>query len=208
LAAGLAVWYWWPAAPGKPNANSIAATEALPERTLSYYLTIQQRRKGQLEEYRATGEEETFPRSATFKLNISNPQTGFLYLLSAERAAKDAEALRLLYPRASDRNGLALLPAGKPLQTEAYSFTEAAAPERFLIVWSVQPAPALEAVRGVMNEQELGLISDPAQLAAVRAFLGQHPVEQFARQADSFSKLTTIRGRGDVLIAAVTLNHN
>jgi serine/threonine protein kinase len=208
LLCALAAWRWWPASPINPVAPSAAVTEAQPERTLSFYLTVQQTQNGRLAEYRTTGEAETFARSASFKLNLTSPQAGFLYLLNAEPVANGEEVLRLLFPLPSYRNASALMAAGENLQTPAYTFTDSPGTDRFLIIWGAQAIPVLEAVRGVVNQKELGQITEPAQLAAVRTFLHQHAADQLARQSDSSSQQTTVRGRGAALVIPLTLQHH
>jgi hypothetical protein len=75
------------------------------------------------------------------------------------------------------------------------------------MVWSAQPVSELEAVKGVVNPTDKSLISDPAQLNAMREFLRRHSQSNPETETDKIKKQTSVSGRGDVLVHTVELEH-
>ena len=151
----------------------VQTSESLPERNLSYFLTVQKYRDGKpyQTEFQSSGR-EIFEPGWQFKLNFSSPQEGFLYLLN-EAPTKTGSDYVLLFPLPSHNNGSAHLVANERLQTSWYVFDDQPGTENFRLVWAAQPVPELEAVRALVNPTDKGRISDPAQIEAVRAFLQQ-----------------------------------
>ncbi len=181
----------------------INATASLPERKLSYSLTVQKYRDGKpyQAEFQSSGR-EIFEPGWQFKLNVTGAQEGFLYLLNEAPNGNQV----LLFPLPLRNNGSAHLTANERFQTGAYLFDEQAGTEQFRLVWAAQPVPELEAVRQVVNPVNKGRISDPAQIQAIQNFLHQAspPLESVR---DPQNKQTTISGRGAVLVALIELEH-
>jgi hypothetical protein len=63
-------------------------------------------------------------------------------------------------------------------------------------------------VKGVVNPDDKGAISDPDQLKAVQDFLDKHssPKPQVVKSANR--KETEVKGRGDVLVHLMELEHH
>jgi len=77
--------------------------------------------------------------------------------------------------------------------------------ERLWLVWAAQAAPELEAVKGVVNPRDKGVISDPAQLDAARRLLSHYPVA--TPEKDPVKEQMNVRGRSEVLLNLVELKH-
>jgi serine/threonine protein kinase len=201
LLLGVAAWQWLRPRPASTPAR---VTTALPERSLSYSLTIQKYRNGKpyQAEFQSSGR-EIFEPGWRFKLNLTSPQEGFLYLLNQEPGGKYV----LLFPLPAHNNGSAHIGANERLQTNWYVFDDQPGTERFRLVWAAQPVPELEAFRELVNPTIKGRISDPAQIQVVNEFLRQHASSQLNRGEDSQNKQTNVRGRGAVLVTLVELEH-
>jgi serine/threonine protein kinase len=182
----------------------IHTTATLPERSLSYFLTVQRYRNGKLyqAEFQSSGR-EIFEPGWQFKLNVTSPQEGFLYLLNEDPQGHQV----LLFPIPSHNSGSAHLNANERFQSGAYLFDEQPGTERFRLVWTAQPVPELEAVRHLVNPTDKGRISDPAQKQAIQTFLQQHSNALLESVRDPQNKQTAISGHGAVLVALIELEH-
>jgi hypothetical protein len=198
---GLAVWQGQ--RPGSANPPAPAVT--LPERNLTYSLTIQKYRDGKpyQAEFQSSGR-EIFEPEWRFKLNLSSPQEGFLYLLNQEPGGN----YTLLFPLPSHKNGSAYIEANERLQTQWYVFDDQPGTEMFRLVWATESVPELERLRELVNATHKGRISDPAQIQVVRDFLEGHAASQFESYQDQQKRQTRVRGRGDVLVTLVELEHH
>ncbi|MGH9846276.1 MAG: adenylate/guanylate cyclase domain-containing protein [Blastocatellia bacterium] len=197
-----------PRSVNSPVQNAAAqSAAALPERNLSYFLTVQKYRDGKpyQTEFQSSGR-EIFEPGWQFKLNVTSPQEGFLYVLNEEPAATGNQ-YALLFPLLSHNNGSAHLTANERLQTNWYLFDDQRGTEQFRLIWAAQPVPELEAVRERVNPTDKGRISNPAQIQAVRALLRQHAESQPASVRDPQNKQTNVRGQGAVLVILVELEH-
>ncbi len=199
---GLAVWQGQRR--GSPEAPA-PAPATLPERNLSYSLTVQKYRDGKpyQAEFQSSGR-EIFEPEWRFKLNLTSPQEGFLYLLNQEPGGN----YTLIFPLPSHKNGSAYIGANEPLQTQWYVFDDQPGTEMFRLVWAAQSVPELERFRELVNPTHKGRISDPAQIQVVREFLEQHAASQFESYQDQQIRQTRVRGRGDVLVTLVELEHH
>jgi len=188
-----------------PPAQSAAI---LPERNLSYFLTVQKYRNGKpyQTEFQSSGR-EIFEPGWRFKLNVTSPQEGFLYVLNEEQTPAGSQ-FALLFPSPSHNNGSAHLAANERLQTNWYLLDDKPGTEQFRLIWAAQPVPELEAVRELVNPTDLGRISDPAQIQAVRALLQRHSQSQVSGVRDSQNKQTNVRGQGATLVALVEIEHH
>jgi serine/threonine protein kinase len=187
------------------SVNSIIApTASLPERSLSYFLTVQRYRNGKpyQAELQSSGR-EIFEAGWQFKLNVNSSQDGFLYLLNEEPGG----AYVLLFPLPSHNNGSARLTANERFQTSPYLFDDKPGTEQFRLIWAAQPVPELESLRALVNPTDKGRISDSAQQQTVRAFLQQHANSLSDSIRDSQNKQTIVRGTGAVLVALIELEH-
>ncbi len=204
LAAVIGLAVWQGQRPGLVKAPAPAAP-VLPERQLSYSLTVQKYRDGKpyQSEFQSSGR-EIFEPGWKFKLNLTSPQEGFLYLLNQEPSGH----YMLLFPLPSHKNGSAHIEANERLQTSWYVFDDQPGTETLQLVWAAQPVPDLEAFRNLVNPTFKGRISDPAHIRVVSEFLQQHAASQFESRQDQQNRQTHVRGHGEVLVTLVELEHH
>jgi len=205
LIAAASVFFAWSSL--RPKSSTPTAPTA-PERQISYSLTIQKMRddKPYQAPFEATGQ-EIFENGWKFKLNFSSPQPGYLYLLNEGPTSGGAISFSLLFPFPSINSGSAQIAAGKRVQTGWYVLSEHQGTERLWLVWAAQPVGWLEAVKGVVNPNDKGTISDPHQLNDVRALLNQGAQAVPEAVKDKVKEQTNVRGRGETLIHLVELKH-
>ena len=182
---------------------------SLPERSLNYSLTVQKMREGKpyQETFESSGR-EVFENGWKFRMNLSSPQAGFLYLLNEGPAAGDATTYNVLFPEAKTNNNSPRVSAEQRLQTAWMRFDEHQGTEKFWLVWSASPVKELDAATDSVNEKDQGEIKDSAQARAVREFLDKHSSPKPEVAKDSAKKQTTVKGQGDVLVNFIELEHH
>ena len=179
------------------------------ERSLTYSLTVQKMRDGKpfQSEFESSGQ-EIFENGWKFRLNVDSPQEGYLYLLNEGPASANVNTYNVLFPESKTNNGSPRVSANQNMQTEWMRFDDNQGTERFWIVWSVSPVKELEAVTEAVNDRDLGEIRDSAKARAVSDFLSQHSSIKPDLTKDSIKKHTVLKGKGDLLVSAVELEHH
>jgi tRNA A-37 threonylcarbamoyl transferase component Bud32 len=198
LAAGILVW----------KRNAIFGARGA-ERSLAYSLTVQKMRDGKpyQSEFESSGQ-EIFENGWKFRLNVTSPQDGYLYLFNEGPASGDTTTYDLLFPEARTNNGSPRVIATQKLQTAWMRFDDHDGTEKFWMVWSPSPVKELEAVTGAVNDRDLGEIKDEARARAVRDFLNQHASPKPEVTKDSANKQSVVKGKTDVLVNAIELEHH
>ncbi|MFN0123349.1 MAG: serine/threonine-protein kinase [Blastocatellia bacterium] len=208
LAVLAAVAFWQFTRPQANTPVTPAPAVTGPEHNMRYSLTVQEMRGGEADgkPYESSGA-ENFRNGWKFRLNLSSPQTGFLYLLDESPRPDGGMGYIILFPLPSLNSGLARLNAGQNLQTGWYVFQEPAVVERIWLIHAPAPITELESMRNLVNEKDRGLIRDPAQVASIQALLRAHEQTPPAVKVDKAANQTTITGRGDNLIGLIELSH-
>ena len=189
---------------GKRETNAAASPG---ERSLAYSLTVQKMREGKpyQGEFESSGQ-EIFENGWKFRMNLSSPQEGYLYLLNEGPAAGDTTTYNMLFPEAKTNNGSPRVAADQKLQTAWMRFEDHQGTEKFWIVWAASPVKELEAVTDAVNERDQGQIRDATKARSVRDFLANRSKPEVAK--DSAKKQTTVKARGDVLVNFIELEHH
>ena len=179
------------------------------ERSLTYSLTVQKMRDGKpfQIEFESSGQ-EIFENGWKFHLNLDSQQDGYLYLLNEGPASANSSTYNVLFPESKTNSGSPQVTAGRKLQTDWMRFDEQQGTEKFWIIWSASPVKELEAVTEAVNDRDLGEIKDAAKAKAVRDFLNQHATPKPEVTKDSAKKQSVIKGKGDLLVNAIELEHH
>ena len=182
---------------------------ALPERSLNYSLTVQKMRNGKpyQDTFESSGQ-EIFENGWKFRVNLASPQAGYLYLLNEGPAAGDSTTYNVLFPEAKTNNGSPRVSADQKLQTAWMRFDDHQGTEKFWLVWAASPVKELDAVTDSVNEKDHGQIKDSAQTRAVRDFLAKHSSPKPDVAKDSSKKQTTMKGKSEVLVNYIELEHH
>lgn len=206
--ASAAIWYATRPRTGKTEEKK-PDTPAAAERKLNYGLTVQKMRSNSpyQEPFESSGQ-EIFENGWKFRMNVTSPQEGYLYLLNEGPAAGDQTTYNMLFPEAKTNRGSPRVTADQKLQTAWMRFDDHQGTEKFWIVWAATPVKELDDVTDAVNEQDQGEIKDLAKLRSVRDFLAQHSSPKPEVAKDSAKKQTTIKGKGDTLVSFIELEHH
>ncbi len=185
---------------------------ALPsatERLLSYGLTVQKMREGRpyQDPFESSGQ-EIFENGWKFRVRLTSPQAGYLYLLNEGPAAGGATTYNLLFAASAANSNVPPVTANQKTETAWMVFDDHQGTEKFWIVWATQAVPELEAVKGVINAKDKGEIGDADRAKAVQRLLEKHSSDKSEAQKDSVNKQTNLKGKGDVLVHLMELEHH
>jgi len=189
--------------------NNAGVNPSLPERSLAYSLTVQKMRddKPYQGEFQSSGQ-EIFENGWKFRMNLTSPHEGYLYLLNEGPAEGGNVTYNVLFPEQETNSGSPRVIAGQNLQTAWMRFDEHQGTEKFWIIWTASPVKELEAVTGAVNDEDRGEIKNSAEVRTVRGFLQKHYSMNPEVAKDSAKKLTVVKGRGDVLVNMIELEHH
>jgi len=197
---GFLVW-------SRPKSSTPPATQA-PQRQISYSLMVQKMRdrREYQEPFESTGQ-EIFESGWKFRLNGVSPQPGYFYLLNEGPTSEGAIKYTILFPSPSINNGSAQASANQRIETGWYLLGEGKGTERLWLVWAPQAVRELEAVKGVVNPRNKGVISGAAELNEVRELLNKHAQSKPEVKIDKLGRRTEVTGRGDLLLHLFELEH-
>jgi hypothetical protein len=179
------------------------------ERALAYSLTVQKMRDGKpyQSEFESSGQ-EIFENGWKFRMNLTSPQDGYLYLLNEGPASGETATYNVLFPESKTNSGSPRVNANQKLQTAWMRFDDNQGTERFWMIWSASPVKELEAVIGGVNDRDSGEIKDEAKARAVRDFLKLHSASKPDVNKDSANKQTVLSGKSNVLVNLTELEHH
>ena len=172
------------------------------------WLTVQKMRDGKpyQDEFIMSGQ-EVFEDGWKFRLNASSPDSAYLYVANEGPGPGDTRSLHLLFPTPSINGGSASLTPGAPMQSGRTCSPDQGT-ERFWLVASQHPVVEFEAVKGVVNPQDQGLVSDAAQRAAILALLTRGRNRRPSVEKDGDRKHTILRSADPILVHSMTFEHH
>jgi len=178
-------------------------------RSLNYSLTVQKMRDGKpyQDEFESSGQ-EIFENGWKFRMNLSSPQAGYLYLINEGPVSGDATTYNVLFPDSATNGGSPQVTASQKLQTAWMRFDDHQGTEKFWMVWSASPVKELQAVSDAANDKDQGEIRDAAKAKSVRDFLSSHLSPKPDVAKDSAKKQTTVSGKANVLVNLIELEHH
>jgi serine/threonine protein kinase len=186
-----------------------AAPTVVPERTLTYWITVQKfRNKKPYQNPFTLNGEINFEADYQIRLNVRALQAGYFYVLNEgpTRAAATPEFV-VLFPSFTSNDGSPRLSAEQTLQIPEQSliqFDPEQGIETLWLVFSEEPVPELDAAaKRFVNEQSKGLITDTAVNSGVQQFLSGQSAAR--ARAEKSSTLTTLKIPGMLLLYPVTL---
>lgn len=178
------------------------------ERSLGYSLTVQKmdNKKPVGVEIESTGQ-ELYGNGWKFRLNITPLQAGSLYLLNEGMGASGAKVYNVLFPTPETNTGKAQLLASQNLRTGWFFFDEHPGTEKLWLIWSEQPLATLDSIFQDAIEQGL-VISNLNQMNTVRNLLAPYNSIKPQVEVNKVEKLTLLKGKGEVLIHLLEMEHN
>jgi serine/threonine protein kinase len=186
----------------KPGSGDTAS-----QRSLVYSLTVQKMRDGKTyqQDFESSGQ-EIFENGYKFRLNVSSPQSGYLYVFNEGAAEKSGTSFTIIYPTPLTNKGSAKLNANQKMQTNWNTFAGQAGTEQFWIVWSASPVTQLEAVRDAAFKGE-GELTDAGMVTVLREFLTKHSEPKPETKKDTMKQQTDVSANGELLVKLLELEH-
>jgi len=184
------------------------ASSSSPARSFTYWLNVQKMRNGKpyQDAFLSSGK-EIFETGYRFRLNVSSPDPGYLYLFNEGPPSQSGTSFTILYPTPVSNDGLATLGANQLVQTNWNKFAGQTGTENFWIVWSISPVPELEAAKLEAFKHPPGALTGE-YLVATKKFLMTKESESKTRYAtNKDTHQTIVRGAGDLLVRMVEFQH-
>jgi serine/threonine-protein kinase len=187
---------------------------AEPERLLTYSVTVQQdpKRYPGKKPFQLPGE-MSFSAGDRVRFSFASPQAGYLYILNESPALAGGKSIfNVLFPSSTSNNNSAQLSANQivviPGRGDGFIFDDEVGTEKLWLVWSANAVADLEALKKWANSEDKGEIKDQAQAGLLRDFLVEHSLIKPDVQRDDVNKQTVLKGKGDLLIRLINLEHH
>ena len=148
--------------------------------------------------------QEIFENGYKFRLNISSPDSGYLYVINEGPPEEDGTSLTMVYPTPLRKNAFV---SNQPVQTNWNTFRGQAGTENFWIVWSASPVNQLEAAKTEAFDNRKGTLADLNSIRTVKEFLTTHAEPKPQSTKDTTAQQTHVSGVGDVLVKLAQLEH-
>jgi hypothetical protein len=197
------------AAPTQPPKVEVAPPVGL-EQSLTYWLTVQKMRnqKAEGEPFESAGD-NVFGNGWRFRLNMRPAQTGAMYLLNVGPAKNGTNEYNILFPLPRDNKLDANVAADQVAQTIWLHFVEHTGVEKLWLIWTTKPVAALDAIfaEAARNAAAPGVVANPEHIAHLQTLLKKYDEAPPESRTDKASKLTLVKGRGEVLVNLIQLSH-
>jgi serine/threonine protein kinase len=180
----------------------------VPERTLTYWITVQKFRNGRPYQKPFTQPGEMiFEQDYQIRVHLRSPEPGYLYILNEGPASTEPQYV-VLFPSSTANNGSPFLAAGQRVQIPEeswFEFDKQQGVEKLWLVFSEDAVAELEAVKQFASKRTRGLVTDPAQNKAIQNFLGSVTANPVREKTET---LTTLKAPGKLLVYPVRLEHH
>lgn len=193
-----------------PVTSATSPATAVPERTLTYWITVQPFRNGKYQKAYTLAGEVNFEQKDQIRLNIRSPQDGHLYVINeAPRENAATSDYVVLFPSPATNNGYSFLPAERELQFPDPTwlrFDEQQGVERLWLVFAEDPLPQLEQLKGLVNPETRGQVTEATQNKVIRDFLAKNSTAK--PDVEKSDTLTTLKGTTNILVYSIRLEHH
>jgi serine/threonine protein kinase len=214
ITMALYVIKWPPGSTGQhgQNANSVATPSPVQDsgttRTFNYWLNVQKMRYGKpyQQAFLSSGK-EIFESDYKFRLNVTCPDAGYLYLFNDGPPSQSETSFTILYPTPRTNGGSATLGPNQLFQTNWNKFVGPIGTENFWIVWSVSAVPELEAAKAEAFKHPNGALTGENLVAIKRFLMAKDKETQTRYTTNKETHQTTVRGAGDLLVKRVEFQH-
>ena len=189
----------------------VSVPAVVPERTLTYWITVQKFRNGDpyQDPFPLPGE-MIFEEDYRIRVHIRAPQDGHLYIFNEGPPQGTAlPEFVVVFPTSTANNGLSEVLAEQVVQIPEKSWLEFDAEqgtEKLWLVFSEQPLPALEAAKGYASERTRMLIPIPSVNRDVQKFLNDSSLPK--PTSERGDQQTTLKATGEVLVYPIKLEHH
>jgi len=204
----------WVALKPKAAPTQPPRVEAAPpigvEQSLTYWLTVQKMRnqKAEGDPIESAGD-NVFGNGWKFRFNLRPAQAGAMYLLNVGPAKNNTNEYDILFPVARDNKVDANVAANQVVQTDWLRFVEQTGVEKLWLIWTAKPVAALDTIfaEAARNATAPGVVTNPEHIAHLQTLLKKYEEAPPESRTDKASKLTLVKGRGEVLVNLIQLSH-
>src|SRR5438128_2391007 len=161
VVAGLSITAVWSRFRHSPVVAPAPGSIVASERKLSYWMMVQKYRNGRPFEkpFRLAGE-INFEKDYSVKLNVSSPQSGYLYILNeGPLPAGGSSSFVVLFPSTTANGGSSYLAENQRVEIPQQSwikFDAEQGTEKLWLIFSANAVPELEVVRQFANPKDKG----------------------------------------------------
>lgn len=184
---------------------------AAPERTLTYWITVQKFKDGNAyqDPFDISGE-INFEADYQIRLSVRSPQAGYLYVLNeGPSRAGAATKYVVVFPSATANDGSGFVRADQRVQIPEETwlkFDKEQGVEKLWLVFSEHSIPDLDGIKVFASARTAGLITDAALNRAVNSFLISHAADKVT--VERGEKHTLLKTPQNVLVYAIRLEHH
>jgi hypothetical protein len=187
---------------------------AEPERLLTYAITVQKdpKRYPGSKPFQLPGE-VIFSAGDRVRFTFASPQAGFLYILNESPELSGGKPIfNVLFPSSTSNNNSAELSANQTVQIpergDGFIFDAEEGTEKLWLVWSANALADLESLKRWANPEDKGEIKDATQADSLRDFLLKNSSTRPEVEKDEVKKQSTVKGKGDLLVKLINLEHH
>lgn len=218
LALASAVAYHYATNDGPPEKQKVESP-AISERQLRYSLKVKPNLKHNpgAEPFDSSGAGIIFGAGDQVRLNVSSPQSGYLYVINEGPAKPDGPPdFNVLFPDTTINVGSAQISANQPIQVpppsgkpeqDWFIFDREKGEEKIWLIWSERSVPELEDVKGWANPKDNGVIGNPQQSISVKRYLEAQSAIKPEIVKDGITQQIKLKAKGEALAYFVRLEH-
>lgn len=206
------VWYGSKSKSAPPSTLSSSATATVPtgpERSLTYWLMIQKTLKTKPlgSPFQSAGD-VIFGNGWGFQFYLRPAQAGALYVLSVGPGKKNSEEYNVLFPLPQSGTLYPTLTPNQSVQTEWLWFGKETGVEKVWIISSAKPLPDLDSVFMQASQPKYsGEITDTGHIATIQEYLKLYDGSKLEVVSDKTTKITSLKGHGDIVVGLLMLSH-
>jgi len=161
------------------------------------------------DEFQSAGD-SVFGNGWRFQFNLIPSEPGSVYLLSVGPGKDGTPEYNILFPLPGVGASSAQIGANKILKSRRLTFVDQTGLEKLWIIWSVQEIPELNTIfsNAAHDENNPGTITSDDEIAKVETYLALlRDTAHSQVSPNKENKRTSVKGRGDILVAVVELPH-
>jgi serine/threonine protein kinase len=189
----------------------VTATANTPERTLTYWITVQKFKDGKAyqDPFDISGE-INFEADYQIRLSVRSPQTGHLYVLNEGPAvAGSGTEYVVVFPAPTANEGSEFIAADQRVQIPDQTwlkFDKEQGVEKLWLVFSEQPVTDLKGIKAFANPSTRGLITDQQLNKTIGGFLSSHSANKVGHEKGE--TVTTLTSPQKILVYPIRLEHH
>jgi hypothetical protein len=151
------------------------------------------------------------------RFHIISPQSGSLYIINeGPKLTAGLPNFNVLFPDTETNGGSPEIRAGQKVQIplpsnnpaqDWFILDQEEGIEKIWLIWSERAVPELEAVKGWANPKDSGVVRDTKHRESVAHYLAPFPTTKLEIERDEVSKETRLKGKGELLVWLMKLEH-